>query len=98
MDGPGSNSWPLAAYTYLALHTTTMDDFTTALKLLEFIVWGVSSNVAAARVVLLSLSLLLSTLHHFVDDILLLFYFLLINYCRVNWDLHHFQGSLWRTD
>jgi len=58
VDGPGKESWPLAAYTYLILHTQTMKDFTTANKTLSFIQWGITSSVGQQRVVCLLLLLL----------------------------------------
>ncbi len=37
VDAPGDTSWPIAGYTYLILHTTSMTDCVKAQKLLEYI-------------------------------------------------------------
>lgn len=47
VDGPGANSWPIAGYTYLVLHTKTMQDCQKAQKLLEYIQWTLTDPTAA---------------------------------------------------
>jgi phosphate transport system substrate-binding protein len=47
VDAPGTDSWPIAGYTYLVLHTTSMTDCTKAAKLLEYINWTITDAGAA---------------------------------------------------
>ena len=47
VDGSGANSWPIAGYTYLILHTKTMQDCQKAQKLLEYIQWTLTDPTAA---------------------------------------------------
>jgi phosphate transport system substrate-binding protein len=49
VDGPGDASYPVAGYTYLVLHTTSMADCVKAQKLLEFIKWSLTDDAAAKR-------------------------------------------------
>ena len=49
VDGPGENSYPIAGYTYLVLHTTSMTDCLKAQKLLEYIKWSITDASAAKR-------------------------------------------------
>jgi phosphate transport system substrate-binding protein len=49
VDGAGENSYPVAGYTYLILHTTSMSDCTKAQKLLEFFKWALTDPNAAKR-------------------------------------------------
>jgi ABC-type phosphate transport system substrate-binding protein len=49
VDGPGADSWPIAGYTYLVLHTTSMTDCVKAQKLLEYIKWTQTDPGAAKR-------------------------------------------------
>ncbi len=58
VDGPGVKSWPIAGYTYLVLHTTSMTDCTKAQKLLEFIKWALSDPAAGKRAADLGYSVL----------------------------------------
>ena len=58
VDGPGAKSWPIAGYTYLVLHTTSMTDCTKAQKLLGFIKWALSDPAAAKRAADLGYSVL----------------------------------------
>ena len=48
VDGPGANSWPIAGYTYIILHTTRMTDCVKAQKLWNFLN-GRSPMPAAAK-------------------------------------------------
>ena len=49
VDGPGAGSWPIAGYTYIILHTTSMQDCTKAQKLLEFLKWALTDTAAGKR-------------------------------------------------
>ena len=49
VDGSGSGSWPIAGYTYLVLHTSTMEDCAKAAKLLEYVRWTLTDSGAAQR-------------------------------------------------
>ena len=49
VDGEGANSWPIAGYTYLILHTESMEDCLKAQKLLDYIHWTLSDPGAAQR-------------------------------------------------
>ncbi len=48
VDGPGDGTWPIAGYTYLVLHTTSMTDCVKAQKILEYIHWTLTDSGAAA--------------------------------------------------
>ncbi len=58
VDGPGANSWPIAGYTYIILHTTSMIDCTKAQKLVEFLKWDLTDAGAAKRAADLGYSVL----------------------------------------
>lgn len=47
VDGPGDTTWPISGYTYLILHTTSMQDCVKAQKLLEYIRWSLTDTAAA---------------------------------------------------
>jgi phosphate transport system substrate-binding protein len=49
VDGPGANSWPIAGYTYIILHTTSMTDCTKAQKIVEFLKWSLTDPGDAQR-------------------------------------------------
>jgi phosphate transport system substrate-binding protein len=49
VDGAGDNSWPIAGYTYLVLHTKWSGDCVKAQKLLEYIDWTLTDDGAAKR-------------------------------------------------
>jgi phosphate transport system substrate-binding protein len=49
VDAPGANSWPIVGYTYMILHTTSMEDCVKAGKLLEYIHWTLTDEGAAKR-------------------------------------------------
>jgi phosphate transport system substrate-binding protein len=49
VDGPSDGTWPIAGYTYLILHTTSMQDCVKAQKLLEYINWTLTDAGAAKR-------------------------------------------------
>jgi phosphate transport system substrate-binding protein len=58
VDGSGDGSYPIAGYTYLVLHTTSMTDCVKAQKLLEYIKWSVTDASAAKRAADLGYSVL----------------------------------------
>jgi len=49
VDGPGDGTWPIAGYTYLVLHQTSMTDCVKAAKLLEYIKWTETDPAPAQR-------------------------------------------------
>jgi phosphate transport system substrate-binding protein len=49
VDGEGAGDWPIVGYTYLILHTTSMQDCTKAQKLLDYIHWTLTDKSAADR-------------------------------------------------
>jgi phosphate transport system substrate-binding protein len=49
VDGPGAQSWPIAGYTYLVLHTQWSGECVKAQKLLEYINWTLTDPDAAKR-------------------------------------------------
>jgi phosphate transport system substrate-binding protein len=49
VDGRGEGSWPIAGFTYLILHTTSMADCERARKLLEYIQWTLTDISAGRR-------------------------------------------------
>ncbi len=61
VDGGGDATWPIAGYTYLILHTTSMTDCTKAAKILEFMKWALTDAAAAKRAADLGYSVLPDT-------------------------------------
>lgn len=57
VDGSGANSWPIAGYTYIILHTQ-MQDCQKAQKLLAFLHWGLTDPNATKRAAGLGYSVL----------------------------------------
>ena len=49
VDGKTDAAYPIAGYTYLILHTTSMTDCTKALKTLEFFKWALTDATAVSR-------------------------------------------------
>jgi phosphate transport system substrate-binding protein len=49
VDGSGAGSWPISGYTYLVLHTSSMEDCAKAVKLLEYVHWTLTDAGAAQR-------------------------------------------------
>ncbi len=49
VNAPGDNSWPIAGYTYIIIHQTSMTDCVKASKLVEYINWILTNPVAAKR-------------------------------------------------
>ncbi len=58
VDGPGDKSWPISGYTYIILHTTSMQDCTKAEKVLGFLKWALTDAGAAKRAADLGYSVL----------------------------------------
>jgi phosphate transport system substrate-binding protein len=58
VDGSGSKSWPIAGYTYIILHASSMTDCTKAKKLVEFLKWDLTDAGAAKRAADLGYSVL----------------------------------------
>lgn len=58
VDGAGENSWPIAGYTYIILHTESMSDCVKAEKLLGFLKWALTDAGAAQRAAELGYSVL----------------------------------------
>jgi phosphate transport system substrate-binding protein len=58
VDAPGDGSWPISAYTYIILHTTSMTDCAKAQKLLGYINWTLTDASAAKRAAELGYSVL----------------------------------------
>jgi phosphate transport system substrate-binding protein len=49
VDAPGADSWPIAGYTYMILHTQNMPDCVKARRLLEFLHWALTDAGAAKQ-------------------------------------------------
>ncbi len=58
VDAPGAASWPIAGYTYVILHTTSMTDCVKAQKIAEYIRWTLTDKSAAQVAVKLGYSVL----------------------------------------
>jgi phosphate transport system substrate-binding protein len=58
VEPPGPGSWPLAGYTYVILHTTSMTDCVKAQKIVEYIRWTLTDPSAAQVAVKLGYSVL----------------------------------------
>ncbi len=61
VDAPGAASWPIAGYTYLIVHTTSMTDCVKAQKLLQYINWTLTDSSAASRAAKLGYAVLPDT-------------------------------------
>jgi phosphate transport system substrate-binding protein len=61
VDGNGANSWPIAGYTYIVLHTTSMTDCQKAQQLIEFLKWALTDPGAAKRAADLGYSVIPAT-------------------------------------
>jgi phosphate transport system substrate-binding protein len=57
-DGGGDGSWPITGYTYLILHTTSMQDCTKAQKIIDFLKWAQSDPIAQKAATMLGYSVL----------------------------------------
>jgi phosphate transport system substrate-binding protein len=49
VNGSGVGSWPIAGYTYIIVHMTSMEDCVKAQKLLEYLNWALTDAAAAQR-------------------------------------------------
>lgn len=49
VNAPGANSWPVAGYTYIILHTRNMADCEKAQRMLEFFRWALTDEGASRR-------------------------------------------------
>ena len=49
VNGSGAGSWPIAGYTYIIIHQTSMTDCVKASKLVEYINWILTNSVATKR-------------------------------------------------
>lgn len=49
VNPPGDNSWPIAGYTYVIIHQTSMTDCVKASKLVEYLDWILTNPVATKR-------------------------------------------------
>ena len=49
VNGSGAGSWPIAGYTYIIIHQTSMTDCVKASKLVEYINWVLTNSVATSR-------------------------------------------------
>ena len=49
VDAPGPNSWPIAGYTYIIVHQSSMTDCVKASKLAEYIHWVLTDPIATKR-------------------------------------------------
>lgn len=58
VNGPGTNSWPIAGYTYIILHTSTMTDCAKAQSIVGFLKWSLTDTGAAKRAADLGYSVL----------------------------------------
>ena len=57
-DGGGAGSWPITGYTYLILHTTSMQDCTKAQAIVDFIKWAQTDPTAQKAATTLGYSVL----------------------------------------
>lgn len=58
VDGSGASSWPIAGYTYLILHTSSMTDYAKAQKILQFFKWALTDPIPAKHAADLGYSVL----------------------------------------
>lgn len=49
VNAPGADSWPIAGYTYIIIHQTSMTDCVKASKLVEYINWILTNPTATNR-------------------------------------------------
>jgi phosphate transport system substrate-binding protein len=66
VDAPGEKSWPISAYTYIILHTTSMTDCVKAQKLLEYLNWTLTDAGASKRAADLGYAVLPETVQKMV--------------------------------
>ena len=46
VDGKSDGAWPISGYTYIILHTTSMQDCTKAQKIIDFLKWAETDPTA----------------------------------------------------
>jgi phosphate transport system substrate-binding protein len=68
VDAPGAKSWPMSAYTYYVLHTTSMTDCTKAQKILEYFKWTLTDATAAKAASTLGYAVLPDAVRKLVMD------------------------------
>lgn len=68
VDAPGERSWPIAGYTYIILHTQSMQDCRKAKDMLEFWHWALTDPAAAAKASELGYSVLPESVRNRVLD------------------------------
>ena len=49
VNGPSDTTWPIAGYTYIVLHTTSMQDCSKAKAIVEFFTWAMTDSNASGR-------------------------------------------------
>ena len=58
VDGKSAGAWPIAGYTYIILHTSSMQDCTKAQKILDFLKWAQTDPTAQKAAATLGYSVL----------------------------------------
>ena len=58
VNGSGANSWPIAGYTYIILHTTSITDCAKVQSIVGFLKWALTDAGAAKRAADLGYSVL----------------------------------------
>lgn len=58
VDGKSDGAWPIAGYTYIILHTTSMQDCVKAQKIVDFLKWAQTDPAAQAAAAKLGYSVL----------------------------------------
>jgi len=58
VDGSGEGSWPISGYTYMILHTTSMQDCVKASKIIEFLKWALTDPAASKQAATLGYAVL----------------------------------------
>ncbi len=58
VDGKSEGAWPITGYTYIILHTTSMQDCTKAQKIVDFLKWAQTDPGAMSTAAKLGYSVL----------------------------------------
>jgi phosphate transport system substrate-binding protein len=58
VDGKSDGAWPISGYTYIILHTTSMQDCTKAQKIIDFLKWAQTDPIAQKAATTLGYSVL----------------------------------------
>jgi phosphate transport system substrate-binding protein len=69
-DGASEGAWPIAGFTYLLLHSSSMTDCVKARKLLDYMYWTLTDPSAARRAAQLGYAVLPEALRGHVIDTL----------------------------